>query len=351
MWAVFSVSPAAQVFCRAFVGLDFALVGRAFNGPTSSSPLKWVTDWNALSSRPLRPLSPRELAASLSAELCADKQSPDHARVGPAHALRATLFSCGSLLLCEELYLRRQLYELAFNAPLPWLVALQQGSIALDLDGTDEPLLMRPGSSSLVLASSQNQQFTVLSAPARLIRLRFDPHSEWSQSRFVSSAPLPLLQPMLHLLRDSQRLDPASQTTSSLSVALQRYLFDVLAPSGVQLVSKPSDPLQVLLEWLPSHLDDELRVADLAAAACVSPRRLQELCHERFGCTPMELLRQQRLDALHSDLSAPPDRFAGIAQLFKRWRLPDSSATRSAFASRFGHTTSELRRRFLTSRG
>ena len=327
------------------------MVGPAFDGLTREGPLKWVTGRSVLGSRLLPPRSRLQLATSLSAELSADQQSPDHPRVGPAHALRANVFACGSLLLSEELYLRRQLYGLAFNASLPWLFVLQQGSIALDLDGTDEPLLMRHGSSSLVLASSQDQHFTVLSAPARLIRLRFDPRSEWSQSRFVSSAPLPLLQPMLHLLCDAHRLDPASETTSSLCVALQRYLFDALDPSDVQLVPKPSDPLQVLLEWLPSHLDDELRVADLAAAACVSPRRLQELCHERFGCTPMELLRQQRLDALHSDLSAPPDRFAGIAQLFKRWRLPDSTATRSAFASRFGHTPSELRRRLLTSRG
>lgn len=271
--------------------------------------------------------------------------------MGPSQALRANLFSCGSLLLSEELYLRRQLYGLAFAERLPWLLVLQQGSIALDLDGPDAPLLMRPGSSSLVLASSQDQHLTVLSAPARLIRLRFDPRSEWSHPRFVSSGSLPLLQPMLHLLREAHQLDSASETTSSLSIAIQRYLFDALAPSGVQLVPKPTDPLQVLLEWLPSHLDDELRVADLAAAACVSPRRLQELCHDRFGCTPMELLRQQRLDALHSDLSVPPDRFSGIGQLFKRWKLPDSAATRSAFVSRFGHTPSELRQRFLTGRG
>ena len=288
---------------------------------------------------------------SLSAELCVDQQAPDHPRVGSAHALRANLFSCGSLLLSDELYLRRQLYGLTFAAPLPWLFVLQQGSIALDLEGTDAPVLMRPGSSSLVLTSSQDQRLTVFSAPARLIRVRFDPRSEWNRSRFVSSAPLPLLQPMLQLLREAHQLDPASETTNSLSMALQRYLLDALAPSGVQLVPKSTDTLQALLEWLPSHLDDELRVADLAAAACVSPRRLQELCHERFGCTPMELLRQQRLDALHSDLSVPPDRFSGIGQLFKRWKLPDSAATRSAFVSRFGHTPSELRRRFLTSRG
>ena len=105
--------------------------------------------------------------------------------------------------------------------------------------------------------------------------------------------------------------------------------------------------MQVLIDWLPTHLDQELRLVDLAAVASISPRRLQELSQERYGCTPMELLRQHRLDAFQADLSRPKDNFVGISKLLKRWHLPDSNATRAAFENRFGHSPSEWRRRFL----
>lgn len=279
--------------------------------------------------------------------MLAEQQAPDDPRLGAVPALRSSTFRLGTALFSEESYLRRQRLHLSFSVQRPWLLLLLDGALAVDLDGAEAPLFLRSGSASLLLTQSQHQHCTVFSAPTHLIRLGFEPGCCWTRDGLIQCECLPLLQPMLQLLRDSHKLASTSETTDCLSTAIHRYVLEALAPLGVDLTVASSDPLQLLLDWLPSHMDQDLRVADLAAAACVSSRRLQELCQGRFGCTPMDLLRQYRLDALYADLSLPQANFAGIAQLLKRWHLPDSSATRSAFETRFGQSPSELRRRFL----
>ena len=292
-----------------------------------------------------------QLAASLSAVLRAQQQAPDDPRLGSVPALRSSTFVLGAVVFSEERYLRRQRLHLSFNQQRPWLLLLVEGALAIDLDDGDTPLILKSGRSPLLLTPAQDQHCTVFSAPTHWIRLGLDPACRWTRDGLIPSECLPLLQPMLQLLRDSHRLDSSSETTDRLSIAIQRYVLEALEPLGVALSAAASDPLQVLLDWLPNHLDQDLRVADLAAVACVSSRRLQELCQSRFSCTPMDLLRQHRLDALHQDLSHSKGRDRGISQLLKRWHLPDSSATRSAFETRFGHSPSELRRRFLLGQG
>ena len=100
-------------------------------------------------------------------------------------------------------------------------------------------------------------------------------------------------------------------------MATQRYVLEALEPLGISLTVASSDPLQVLLDWLPSHLGEDLHVDNLAAVARISTRRLQELCHDRYGCTPMAPLRQYRLDALHADLAVPQEIFIGIGNCLK----------------------------------
>ena len=301
----------------------------------------------AVGSRPLPACTRGRLASALSADLLAEQEAPVDPRLGTFPSLRASTFSSGRFLFSEERYLRRQRLHLSLPERRPWLMFWLCGALAIDLDGLETPLFLGRGHAPLLLTDSQDIQCTVFSAPSHVIRLGLDPALSWNCHGLIRCDGLPLLQPMLQLLRDSHQLASAPDTTERLSTAIERYILETLEPSGVALVAPSSDPLQVLIDWLPTHLDQQLRLVDLAAAASISPRRLQELCQERFKCTPMELLRQHRLDAFQADLSRPKENFAGISKLLKRWHLPDSNATRAAFENRFGHSPSEWRRRFL----
>ena len=330
-----------------FVGDRHGFIGHLARCCSWLRRLKWVTEVFAVGFRRLPACTRRQLAAALSADLLAEQEAPVDPRLGTLTSLRASTFSSGHVLFSEEKYLRRQRLHLSLAESRPWLVFLLCGALAMDLDGLEEPLFLGRGHASLLLTESQDVQCTVFSVPTHVIRLGLDPALSWNRDGLIRSDDLSLLQPMLQLLHDSYQLASASDTTKRLTTAIERYILEALEPSGVALVAPSSDPLQVLIDWLPTQLDQELRLVDLAAAASISPRRLQELCQARFRCTPMELLRQHRLDAFRADLSRPKENFAGIANLLKRWHLPDSNATRAAFENRFGHSPSEWRRRFL----
>ncbi|MDM0036878.1 AraC family transcriptional regulator [Variovorax sp. J22P271] len=65
--------------------------------------------------------------------------------------------------------------------------------------------------------------------------------------------------------------------------------------------------MNMLLEYMDARLGAPLSLEDMASAAGVSIRTINELCHRQHGVTPMELLRNLRLDAVRSRLRAQPD--------------------------------------------
>jgi AraC-like DNA-binding protein len=79
--------------------------------------------------------------------------------------------------------------------------------------------------------------------------------------------------------------------------------------------------MDAVVDYIDSRLGAPISLEDLARAGGVSLRTLNELCHRHHGVTPMQLLRNRRLDAARQHL---------------RMR-PDASITDTAFAFGFGH--------------
>jgi AraC-like DNA-binding protein len=278
-----------------------------------------------------------------------EQQAPDHPRLGPVPALRARVLSEGELLLSEELYLRRQGLRLRFATPRSWLLLVLQGRLALDLGDRSQPQLLSANGANLCLTRATVQEVTTLAAPVQLVRLALPPSLVWAPAEWHGCQPLPLLPPMLHLLEQAQRERSDQATRKRLVQALQSYCSSSLEAQGIGLAASGDDPLQTLIDWLKPRLDQPLNAADLAAAACLSSRRLQELCQQRFSLTPMELLRQLRLEGLHRELLDPSQHHQGLGSLYKRWQLSDSPATRQAFEARYGASPAALRKQLSTS--
>lgn len=55
-------------------------------------------------------------------------------------------------------------------------------------------------------------------------------------------------------------------------------------------------PLDRLTAWIEAHLDQPLSLSDLEQQAECSRRTLQYQFRRRFGCTPMQWVRRQRLN-------------------------------------------------------
>ncbi len=79
--------------------------------------------------------------------------------------------------------------------------------------------------------------------------------------------------------------------------------------------------IDALTEYLDARLGAPVALEDMARAAGVSVRTLNELCRRHLGVTPMELLRQRRLDAARARLRMQPN----------------ASITETALSFGFGH--------------
>lgn len=64
--------------------------------------------------------------------------------------------------------------------------------------------------------------------------------------------------------------------------------------------------MEALEHYMRTKLCAPVQLADLAQAAGVSVRTLNMLCHRFHGVSPMDLLRNMRLDAAHAALRAKP---------------------------------------------
>jgi len=295
---------------------------------------------------PVAPVSLLQLAGQLHAELIDHQAAPGLSAVGQQLPVSASVVNEQDTVLSEELYHSRQRYALRFDVSRPWLLLLLHGRLAFDGNGRDQTRLLDAHDQCLCLTAASHQELTILGPPVSLIRIGFPRNQKWipAESSFRSS--FPLMPSMIRLVLQAHETGTAVQTRARLFAAFQGYCATELAALGIEQTEvRLVDSLQRLLIWLPDHLDQPLGLTDLAHAACLSPRRLQELCREQFGCRPMELLRRHRLEAMHAQLINPAHAAESLAQLMNRWQLPDSSATRHAFLELYGNSPQKLRKK------
>jgi AraC-like DNA-binding protein len=83
---------------------------------------------------------------------------------------------------------------------------------------------------------------------------------------------------------------------------------DLIATARQQRPSARSSKVQIvddLLQWIHTHLDQPIQLADLEAQSGYSQRSLRNIFHERFGCGPVQWIRLQRLELARRQLLSP----------------------------------------------
>lgn len=92
--------------------------------------------------------------------------------------------------------------------------------------------------------------------------------------------------------------------------------------------------LEAMRCYMKQRLAAPVSLYDLAAAAGVSTRTLNSLCHRHYGETPMNLLRNMRLDAVRERLLAQPD--SNITSVAMEFGFGHVGRFASYYAERFG---------------
>ncbi|MER7575754.1 AraC family transcriptional regulator [Streptomyces sp. NPDC126514] len=96
------------------------------------------------------------------------------------------------------------------------------------------------------------------------------------------------------------------------------------------------------MAYCEDHAADPVSVADMAAAARVSPRTLQERFRVDFGTTPVAYLRRVRLDHVHQDLLRIADGSASgtVAEVATRWGFTHLGRFAAAYREVYGQVPS-----------
>ena len=98
--------------------------------------------------------------------------------------------------------------------------------------------------------------------------------------------------------------------------------------------------------YMEDHLAEPVRIADIAAAARLSPRGLQDAFHRLLGRTPTQQLRLLRLEAARDELlrSDPADG-ATVAEIARRWGFEHVPRFAAAYRDQFGENPRDTLRR------
>ncbi|GIG01490.1 GlxA family transcriptional regulator [Catellatospora citrea] len=149
----------------------------------------------------------------------------------------------------------------------------------------------------------------------------------------------------LHLVRQEQGAAVATKLARRMVVPPHR------AGGQSQFIEAPiaaevdCDTLQPLLEWLLTHLDEQLTVEDLAARTHMAPRTFARRFRAETGATPHDWLTHQRLLLARRLLEETELTVESVAT---RAGFGDSATLRHHFHRRVGTTPATYRQTFRT---
>jgi AraC-like DNA-binding protein len=114
--------------------------------------------------------------------------------------------------------------------------------------------------------------------------------------------------------------------------------------AAAPLISEPFVH-QGLVTWLLAHLQDPISLSDMEQRSRYSRRSLQYAFKQRFGCGPMQWLRQQRLARAKALLENPLCRL-GLAEITQACGYLSQASFSRDFLARYGERPSRIQRRF-----
>lgn len=113
---------------------------------------------------------------------------------------------------------------------------------------------------------------------------------------------------------DQLHLNPTALSVSGIDETLYRIIVTMMRPDlflddqdGLD-VPPPYRALDMVCEYVLAHLEEPITLTILENVAGLSRRSLQYAFLKRFGCSPMEWVRLQRLHVARSRLASPPPR-------------------------------------------
>ncbi|HEY0716136.1 MAG TPA: helix-turn-helix transcriptional regulator [Streptosporangiaceae bacterium] len=164
------------------------------------------------------------------------------------------------------------------------------------------------------------------------------------------------LQRTMAYVRDCVMAEPeAAQAPLVVSAATRFLAASVLQAFPNSAVLRPEaehdqdahpGTLRRAVAFIDASPDSDITVADIARAACVTPRAVQLAFRRHLDTTPMEYLRRIRLDHAHRDLTqASPGDGTTVTTVSYRWGFPSPSRFATSYRAAYGVPPNDTLRR------
>jgi AraC-like DNA-binding protein len=235
------------------------------------------------------------------------------------------------------------------------LLTLETGSLVDRSEGREE--VFGPGETFLVAPPDRPYRGLVRSArytvtmldPALLDRVARGPHAgpvRITGARAVTPAANRRLTSAVGYLRDHVLTDPdASASDLVVSTALQHLAAVVLTtlPNTAQTPPTRTDSVDAgygTLRRAEAYIDDnaqrDITLADIAAAAYVTPRALQYAFRRHADTTPLAYLRRVRLARAHAELASSTPQQTTVTAVALRWGFLHQGRFAAAYRRAYG---------------
>ncbi|MFB9447234.1 AraC family transcriptional regulator [Dactylosporangium vinaceum] len=149
--------------------------------------------------------------------------------------------------------------------------------------------------------------------------------------------------------RDTQVLPPlvAEQVADTAATALLAVFPNTTMTTHHSAPTSPLHPaaLRRAVSFMEDHAGDPITVSDIAAAAGITPRALQQGFARHHDTTPMAYLRRTRLERAHRDLqAADPTTGATVAAIAGRWGFAKAGNFATVYRRAYGRPPSRTLR-------
>jgi AraC-like DNA-binding protein len=163
-----------------------------------------------------------------------------------------------------------------------------------------------------------------------------------------------LLRFVVASVNAADELEPNPLATSSTEellmltlLSIQTHNYDASRGARVRTVSPRQFRLAV--DYIHEHLDTDITLTDIAAAAGCSIRSLARTFQHAGDASPMQYLQQQRLQRIRSELVRAQSANKNIAEIAYRWGCRHLGEFNRKYRECFGETPSETRQRHLVN--
>ncbi|MFZ6991261.1 helix-turn-helix transcriptional regulator [Curtobacterium sp. RRHDQ66] len=147
------------------------------------------------------------------------------------------------------------------------------------------------------------------------------------------------LEPLRTLLREltSQILDP--ELPDADRRAVNRRVARVVLSTFTRSRADVENRLRRAVRFVHDHAGADITVGDVAEAAGLSERGVQDLFRRTLDVTPMRYLREVRLDRVHLELLARPARgVVTVRDVAGKWQFAHLGRFAAAYRARFGES-------------